>query len=1225
MTEIVHHISCATGKVWARYMKLSRLEIFGFKSFAKKLDVKMLGGITCFVGPNGCGKTNVVDAIRWAMGEQRPTQIRLDRMEDVIFKGSGTRHPLGMAEVTLTIDNDQGILPVSMPEVAITRRLFRSGESEYLINRKPCRLGDINDMFMDTGAGTNSYSFFEQSMINSILSDKAEDRRHVFEEAAGVTKYRVRRRSAMNTLASIEDDLDRLSDIMTELERRVNSLKRQAAKAAQYRELKGELRARTMSLASFEIEKARKILNNAGSALLTVQSEMETLKAKAGVYTADVERHTGDIGKVETELVETAGRYESVVRAMADRESEAARCEARMESLVEMTARAREEAKRSSLSLEKLAESHGTCSETLARAEENLKKLSADYTARKENIRVFESKASGESADRDALESEYRRVERELSSCGSESAALETRQKDGEKRYREISAVLDETCVAVIRINKDNARLQERRLQAAKEKNDVERKLDSVRTRRSSLLDKLRGLEDNLLGARERKAALRAETEFLERIVRSFEGCSGGVKNAVQSPCLEGKVLGVLSDLISAEERYIPALETAFGLVLESVVVETGGEALAGARYLAEEARGRAVFVALDGKEPGVRDEPWRDQPGVAGPLNEFVRTDVRFMPAVGRLLEGFVLVETLDRAYDLHRVYPDICFVSMDGGMVSVNGAVHGGKAGEDSERVALSRCGKLSEIRKMLAAADRDIAELEIRRTELSGEGSALSRDMSDIELRRESLVNTLNGIATEEARVIAQKEAAVSLITKLQSEMGELKKSSEAFELRLREIGENVGTLRKTAADIESRRAQSASRIRETGAVRERLRSEINELEIERAALTEKRAALIRELDTIAERREALAGSSRRTLKEIEDAEDEIMEVGEKKKSAREALDEFAREQDRLRMARAEAEKHLADLKTLKMQKERELQDNRNELVSYTQKETSLTFEKEEASLVIENIIARLTEDFFIENTEEIPPYRDESGFDVEDEKQHLNEVRKKLHGISDVNLAAEADYREEKERLDFLTGERDDLVRARDTLREIIAKLNQVARTRFLGTFEQINQNFQKTFHDFFEGGVAALALEEEADPLEASILISARPPGKNVRTINLLSTGERALTAISLLFAIYMVKPSPFCILDEVDAPLDDANIDRFLGVIKEFTRKTQFIIVTHNKKTMAQADNLYGITMEEPGLSSLVSVRLSEVDSYRSENAAGAGKSERPDGETVNV
>ncbi|MFA6470707.1 MAG: chromosome segregation protein SMC [Candidatus Latescibacterota bacterium] len=1180
-------------------MKLSRIEIYGFKSFAKKLDLGLMGGMTAVVGPNGCGKTNVVDAIRWVLGEQRPTPIRLERMEDVIFKGSTSRKPLGMAEVSLTIENESGRLPLAMPEVTVTRRLFRSGESEYLINKKICRLADINDLFMDTGMGTDSYSLFELGMINSILSDKTEDRRHIFEEAAGVTKYKARRRTALNRMVSIEDDLNRVGDIIAELERRVESLKRQAQKAARYRSLRSEIKARTVGIASREINNLKKNIEMAGMELDSVLASSEELKGKIASSGHTSDTLSMEILEIENDLSTISGRYESFRNTISEKEKELARLDTRLEFLSEKIVKERETAIKNTSTVAELAESHGHRAEELYEVEKRLGEVEAQAAVLRENFREFERKAAEKNSAHQAVESEYRRLEREIASCDSSSAALRMKCESGETRITEIksrSTELEKTATAAA--DECSKFKEEKSLYASREK-EVSSGILSINNALAEKTRDLESLDRQLRQVRDLQSSLRAERDFLAGVIGSGEGYSGGVKNIIRAENLRNKVGGVLADLVSADEPYIRAVEAALLDRLQSVIVDTAETALEGIRYLSGTSGGRASFLSIE--SAGTESElQLPSGEGLVGPAERYVRVDERFRPIIRRLLCGVYIVDTLDTAFRMHTANPEARFVTLNGEMVGAQGDFHGGSINNDGQNT-LGRIEKLEKLTSALEQVSCEAEDFEEKRTALESDRANLRDSLKGREKDLNEVQKELAEIIADESRAAAKKEALTETLAALRKEMTLIQNTLEECEIDRESLDRKTEQLKELYREAGERVGSTSKEIASLGDELEFRRSEVNKFDIERAALTEKKAALSREIKTIGERREILAQAGCSILHEIEEAEKESLQDGSKKSEIIADLESLGTDFTGLRSLKEEKEKEYNDCRARRSEGEKQLQNLRSQQADLTKKESALTLERDEAALQVRSLIDRLSNEYCITAGDISEPEYDRD-YDPEQERLILEDLKRKIQTIGDVNMAAEADYKEEKNRFDFLTRERDDLVNARQSLHETIQKINHIARERFKETFERIRINFVQTFADFFEGGFCDLAIDENEDPLEADILITARPPGKNVRSISLLSSGERALTAISLLFAIYLVKPSPFCILDEVDAPLDDANIDRFLRVIREFSSKTQFIMVTHNKKTMAAADNLYGITMEEPGLSSLVSVRLSQTD-----------------------
>ncbi len=1183
-------------------MKLTRLEIFGFKTFAKKLDIRLSEGITSVVGPNGCGKTNVVDSIRWVLGEQRPSQIRLERMEDSIFKGSATRKQLGMAEVSLTIDNESGRLPVDMPEVTITRRLFRSGESEYLLNRKICRLADINDLFMDTGMGTDSYSVFELAMINSILSDKTEDRRHIFEEAAGVTKYKARRKAAVNRMLTIQDDLARVGDIVAELERRTESLRRQAQKASRYRSLRSELRSRTVAVASFEMGRFKKKADASAEELDAIRTLGAGLRDRVARMAGEAEILSMEMLGAERELGECASQVESVRIALSEREKELARLDSRIEHFEETAAKAREASRRNAEALEDIAEIHGRCAEALAETTARLEEVDRATGEYRERFGDFEIRAAEKDDAFRSLETECRRLEREIASSRNLIVTVRVRRETGETRLKEITRRIGELETSEGESAVECARLREDRSRNAAYVDGHERALGELTANLSAVAEELETIDRDLRDLRGREASLAAEREFLTDVIAGFEGYSEGVRNAASSDCLAGRVLGVLADSISADPPYLRAVGAALADSLQGLVVEDTTAALDGARYLASGGLGRAILLPL----VAMHDAPdifTTGENGVLGPAHMFVRTDERLAPLVRRLLGGTVVVDTIETAVRLRTRRGNGRYVALDGSIAGSCGELHAGTASDGGE-TTIGRRDTLNRITTEHDRASAELVRLERRRSERALDAESLrasirEREKAITELRRDTAL-----LAEEEAGWTARRNAARETLASLKKEAGILSDSFAEYKREMETLDERIEQFSEHHHRVEERVKVTSAEIAELRKGIESRRARLNSCEVERAALVEKKSALERELAAAAERRESLAQSARSCLREIEDAERGMLESGERKRTILRELESLEEDHSRLAAGKDTLDRRTADIRARKSEIDRILQNARREQAEHAKRESALTLDRDEAFLRIRSIEERLSDEFFL-TPAEIPEPSCDPDFDPEQERLLAEDIKRKIQTLGDVNMAAEADYREEKERLDFLVRERDDLLEARKTLDETIRRINHIARERFKETFERIRTNFAKTFADFFEGGFCDLALEEGEDPLEASILITARPPGKNVRSIGLLSSGERALTAISLLFAIYLVKPSPFCILDEVDAPLDDANIDRFLRVIREFSRSTQFIMVTHNKKTMAAADNLYGITMEEPGLSTLVSVRLSRTEQLK--------------------
>ena len=1122
-------------------------------------------------------------------------------MEDAIFKGSGSRRQLGMAEVTLTIDNESGVLPLNIPEITITRRLFRSGESEYLINRKTCRLADINEMFMDTGMGTDSYSMFEQGMINAILSDKTEDRRHIFEEAAGVTKYKARRKTALQKLAGIEDDLNRVSDIITELERHVNSLHRQAARAARYRTLKKEVRAHTLRIAAHETASLTHTLKVLDSDIEVARNSEESLNVRIAEVNERLESLAVDLIDSEKDRQDAAAAYEDVRNTAAEREKEQARTSSRLEYLAERMERTAGEEHQARELLEDVTQRSTDMERDLSAVNGRLEAIKEQTLSAVGEYREFEDRVREHEQVYEELGRQVRSREQELGEIQTQIGIMETKLDNAEKRRLDLHRRAEELAASIKIWRGEHEKHQTKRQELKNLLEAAETEISGLRENHERKLAERESLDERLRTLREREAALNAEHEFIDRLIRTSEGYGDGVRHAVGSPRISDGILGVLGDVIATDDKYIPAIGTALGKRIELILVDSEDRAAEGVGLMAGDDAGRAGFTTLNGLRAGAGLADIPNTPGVLGRAADFVRTEARFKPIVDRLLGSVAVVETFAHARDLHRWHEDLTFVTLNGEIVTPLGDMYGGG---DRENAVIGRTERRDRLAEELAGTRADIETATDERETLTKDADYLQALMRERTSERTLNAASFSELNEQQASLTARLTSAQEQLRRLAAEREEIDRTLSTNRENRERLCRERDILRDQIGSLRSRMEDSAEDLTAMRQQRERRQAEVNAVTVDHAALTEKQASLKRELTAMKERAEALRETIALRIKEREETDRERQTLRKDLEVIARDLEQLAFTHDTHKTRRDEINHAYADLSSRRSELERSLHDLRRNQLEHTKKASALTIQHEEAELRKNNIIERLQDDFYV-TVNDLPSIDEDNDYNAETIRGLLEDARRKIQYIGDVNLTAETEYEEEKKRLDFLTGERDDLTEAHKAMVETITRINSIARDRFAETFERIRINFQKTFAEFFDGGICDLDLEEDTDPLEAKIQITARPPGKNIRSIGLLSSGERALTAISLLFAIYQVKPSPFCILDEVDAPLDDANIDRYLDVIRTFSQSTQFIMVTHNKKTMSAADNLYGITMSEPGLSSLVSVRLSEVDSFR--------------------
>ena len=1176
-------------------MHLSRLTALGFKSFVQQLDLSLQKGITCVVGPNGCGKSNVVDALRWALGEQRVRSLRSNNMEDVIFSGTRNRKPLGMAEVSITIANEDRILPVDYTEVTVTRRLFRSGDSDYLLNRVPCRLKDIQNLLMDTGLGAHAYSVIEQGMMDEIISDKPEERRRLFEEAAGVTRYKLQRRAAWNRLESVRRDLVTVDAVMGQIEHQVNTLARQERKARLYRQLSDQMKDLEVRLGRYRFfymsERSR-----------PVADEMAFLKE-------DVEVASGDIARLEARLEEVRTELAERDHALAEANAEVS-SQSKMAHLKQTDIAVAQEKIRSIDAFLKHADRR---QEELATRRDTSREEAA-ATARR-GIQAQEALQRAEGAldkERTALEATNRALDARRTRADEHQAQLISALgeiNEGSGRLEGGRARLEGIAHRQARLEADVRQVALRKQEADAAGGEAARQVDSLsrdaaehsRLRETHVAEHGR-LQAELEEMMERRSRLLAQLEadgarvgLLKKLREGFEGYSSGVRAlAVDSPFVD-KVRGVVADRIEVDVRYASAIEAALGRALECLLVDEPAVAVTAMDYLRTGDRGSAAFLPLDSPSNG-NGVSWTppDGEGVAGRASDLLRGEES---PVHALLHRTLVVDNADNAIALlEKMRPlGVDLVTETGELFSADGTIYGGEK-TDGGTGLIGRRQEIETLEANLSAAG---AELEALDAAIEGAAASLVELQTRID-KTDRILADLNSRLAEHRRdlQIAQAEEQRQLrvevelrdeITALMTDETELRESIASEEAELNVLNERREQLMAAARDVDMA-------LREREQQRGAEQDTVSKRQIEIASL---KASVDRhgdEAQRCARDRADTEREMKRLAAECEERQKEKIDLEKSAQAAAKELEKLHRRQDELEATRdRQAERQQALLTDIR-QLEEEARDKNRRANQNRDRLGELQGEMAKLKTGAETLRDRILREYEVDVRE--AGALDDPEFNEDVAEKRADELRDRLRRMGSVNLAAVEEYEDQKHQYEFMFKHRSDLSEAAETLQRTISRIDRTARGRFMVTFDQIRENFRKTFEAFFEGGQADLLMPADQDPLEAPLEIVARPRGKQLRHINLLSGGERALTAIALLFAIYLAKPSPFCILDEVDAPLDDANVARFVRVLKRFAADTQFIVVTHNKVTMAAADCLHGITMEEPGVSRLVSVRL---------------------------
>jgi chromosome segregation protein len=1177
-------------------MKIKRLEITGFKSFHERTALVFDAGITAIVGPNGCGKSNVVDAIRWVMGEQSARNLRGRAMEDVIFGGSESRRPLGMAEVSLILDNTAGLAPPvfrDYAEIQVTRRLFRNGDSEYLLNRTPCRLLDITELFMDTGVGTRAYSIIEQGKIGQIISAKPEERRAIIEEAAGVTKFKARKKAALRKIDATRQNLLRLGDIINEVRRQMTSLKRQAQRAERFREYREELRGIELQ---FALRQYREFTARTGVLGAAVQSQGDQVaRCENEVSRAELELDQVRLEHVEREKQVNAGQEQGYRLA-----SEIQKLESRLELSGRELAGLEKERQR-------LLAEQAEVATRIAAIDQEALALEAGKTDRlgdlaREAAQLAEAEASlAELTAREtALSQQLEDARNRLYQLLTQLSRLSGQQEEAARRLQALAELTQRNRQDAITVRDQLERNQERALAMHTQLTGLKGDLDHLQTERARFQDELSSLrqqteeaESLLLVRREELSRQRSRLESLEQLERNLEGYGRGVRTLLADPVQRQRIRGLLADTLEVPVEYEVAVEAALGERLQALLTGSAGDARAALDFL-RQGEGRCTFL--------LAGFPTAAPPGFAAgqALAGLVAPGAADASLVEALLGGIYLVDEL-APFLSAGLPPGVTLVTRDGDLLSHRGELTGGGR-RSLDQGLLHKKREMKELAAGVQRLEREVASLQTRREQVrhaallaeeglrSTEGALHQQD-----LRLRDHQKDQEGLAQEALRLQERLEVLSFEEDQLHEEQESLLRSRQEAEASLsdgaRERAVREGGLAELQAaaqqlrdQLETVRQLVTSRKVILAGLQEReesSRSHAERLQRLGEELAARREGLSREFTSAGERQAGLRDEEQQLRLELQ----RLLAVHGTEETALRLL------RERFEETRQAIEQREGQLKELRSQAARA----RDEFAACQLTSREVDLEREHLR---QNFLERYRLD--LDDAQQTDGLLDVA-FEPTAAGARREALQRKIDEIGEVNLTAIDEYREMEERHAFLATQQDDLQRSLDGLQDAISKINRTTRRRFRETFDQVNGRFREVFPRLFNGGQAELRLTEEADLLETGIEIVAQPPGKKLQNVSLLSGGEKALTAVALIFAIFLIKPSPFCLLDEVDAPLDDANIGRFNAMVGEMSGLSQFIIITHNKQTMEIADNLYGVTMEEPGVSRLVSVRMSEV------------------------
>lgn len=1180
------------------FMYLKSIEIHGFKSFANKIVFQFHNGITGIVGPNGSGKSNVADAVRWVLGEQRIKQLRGASMQDVIFSGTELRKPLGYAYVAITLDNSDHQLAIDYNEVTVARRIYRSGESEYLLNGTPCRLKDVNELFYDTGIGKEGYSIIGQGQIDKILSGKPEERRELFDEAAGIVKFKRRKLAAQKKLEDEQQNLVRVNDILSELEKQIGPLEKQSETAKIYLKKKEELKTLDVNMFLLENQRLQEQLKDAQEKYDIASEDLENTSKQYENIKEEYEKIEGQI----TLLDETIEKNRS---ALTDTSMLRGKLEGEINVLKEQIHSARNNE-------EHLKQRREAVLNEIAAKNQDKEGILSDKGQIDEQVAEIEKKRDEAKAALTAVQSCIEELNNQIE--GGKNAIIEALNaratiKSKLGRYDTMTEQVNirkaELTSRILRMKSDEAQ-QEETLKALNDEfekineeirtlNDaVESKEEKLTLLRETLADKDKKLRDTQVSYHQEKSRLEALSNLTER----YEGYGGSVKKVMERKEQEKGIVGVVADIIKVDKKYETAIETALGGNIQNIVTDDEETAKRMIGYLKQTKAGRATFLPLTSiTHPQEFKNPESlKEKGVLGMADELVHVDEKYRNVAKAMLGRIVVVDQVDNAVRIARKFDyGIRMVTLEGELLVPGGAISGGAFKNNSNLLGRRREMEEMEasVKKYLKEVDTLLQEIEDTKAERNKLRLSLEEDKASLQKKFiEQNTARLNVIKAKERK----EEASESSL--------ELKNEEREIESQIQEIRLSKEEISRELQDSETLEKQTEGKIKECQVLLDEKRSEesenlagVNALEVEVEKMLQQQGfhqqnvdrintELERSKSELSEIEEGLLGNTR----DIEQKENNIRQIEETIQASHTSQSDTEKQ-----LQEDITKKEELSAKQKNFFKDREALSEK--MAGLDKEVYRLNAQREKLQDMTESQINYMWDEYEI-TLSDAAGMRNEELNDLPAMKRDISTLKDQIKKLGDVNVNAIEDYKNLMERYGFLKTQHDDLIEAEKTLEGIITELDTAMRKQFHEKFGEISREFDKVFKEMFGGGKGTLELMEDEDILEAGIRIIAQPPGKKLQNMMQLSGGEKALTAIALLFAIQNLKPSPFCLLDEIEAALDESNVSRFAKYLHKLTRHTQFIVITHRRGTMEQVDRLYGITMQEKGVSTLVSVNL---------------------------
>lgn len=1181
-------------------MFLKRLELQGFKSFADKTVLEFMPGITAVIGPNGSGKSNISDSIRWVLGEQSMKSLRGNKSEDIIFAGTQNRKSLGFAEASIVIDNSDGKLPIEFAEVVVTRRIFRNGDSGYFINKTPCRLKDVLELFMDTGIGKDGYSIIGQGKIDEILSNKSEDRRNIFEEAAGIVKYRARKTESEKKLEQTKLNLLRINDILSEIEANIEPLKKQSDKAKKFLELRDELKSIEIGLFLYNIDNYKEQLKKLAEDIDIILSEQKEEESRLSVIQNLKENLKLELEEVITKIEETQNLGFESEKKIEQINSEINVAETKITNNIQNR-------------------------ETYLKEIEELNKRNTEIKEEKDN-RI--SKKDNLLANREKFAKELEEKEKTLNEISSQFSDEEKKIEEKKKQVEQNTEVKYENRekINTIEINNDNlskrgktvqneitdtiSKLDEKRMiksellktfnEKEAKRNECEKRLNEIKTKKDEANTKILNYENKINDLSTELRVKDSKQKFLSEMEKEKEGYSRAVK-ALLLECekdskLNKGVKGVLANIITVPTEYQIAIETVLGQTLQNIVTETEEDAKKLIEYLRKNNLGRASFLPIASVKGKKVDRLIKNNlQGVIGIASDLVKADKKYEGIVLNLLGRTVVVENMDTAIILARQNSyGFRIVTLKGDIINPSGAISGGSIAQKTSSI-IGRTSQIKELEKEIEKLKQEIEKVSKEKEEYEESIEDLLEEITSIEQSSQEIQIEY---ATEKQRIESLEESILNLETRLKS----LKTESKQIEQTILENEKQKSTIKEQTMDLEKEIETLSSEIQAFAEKDKENQKNIDDLNFEITNIKISLSSFDESSNSMQEILERIETELQANTSKIESKQEQSKQVLEENEKLKKTIENLKQSIEQIKQAVSLSSETVEKLKQEKIEKnnsitktETEIEEKYRIIEEIKNQTNKLEVKKSKIDVELEQIINKMWEDY------EITPntageYKKPN--DIAETTKNVKNLREKIKELGSINIDSIEEYKQTKERYDYMCEQRLDLENSSNKLKKVIQDMTKIMKEQFEAQFKTINKNFGEVFKELFGGGKAELRLTDEEDILNCGIEIEVQPPGKKLQNMSLLSGGERAFTAIALLFAILKINPAPFCVLDEIEAALDDVNVYRFADYLKKFTQDTQFLVITHRKGTMEASDTVYGITMEESGISKLLSMKL---------------------------